>query len=305
MRPSLCPLLFSIFGLFSLPALGQMSGKEIMEEVKKFREETHADFIDIETSPLPIFRADEFEGLPYFEIDTAYYVAAKFVRSSEGKPFRMKTTTDRIAEYNVFGTAHFSINGVALNLTLYESIAKEGEDKHLFLPFTDKTNVDETYGGGRYVEVDYPVGDTLFIDFNRAYNPYCAYSDRYSCPLVPSSNRLSVPIKAGVKYEKHPESWSKVDEQPTYPGGAEKLFNTLYGNLELPEVKEKLDGIVYLGLLIDKEGKVSERKVLQGFHEACDEAALKASESLDAFIPAKKDGKPVRFQVVIPVRIKV
>jgi uncharacterized protein (DUF1684 family) len=70
---------------------------------------------------------------------------------------------------------------------------------YLFLPFADLTNGEETYGGGRYLDLTIPTGNTILLDFNKAYNPYCAYNPKYSCPLVPKQNRLDIPIIAGVK----------------------------------------------------------------------------------------------------------
>ncbi len=83
-------------------------------------------------------------------------------------------------------------------------LEEEGYDDYLFLPFLDETNGDESYGGGRYVEARIPAGDTLIINFNEAYNPYCAYNERYSCPIVPRANYINTRIKAGVKaFDKH------------------------------------------------------------------------------------------------------
>ena len=78
----------------------------------------------------------------------------------------------------------------------------EYED-YLFLPFTDKTNGDSSYGGGRYLDLKLPEGDSIIIDFNQAYNPYCAYNDKYSCPVPPKSNNLDIEVLAGVKTFKH------------------------------------------------------------------------------------------------------
>lgn len=300
-------IFFIILLLMTGSIWAQLKSSEIIDVTMKHRKETDEEFRNAEESPLPIFRADEFIGLPYFEIDTNYYVQARFVKSEGGRPFKMKTSTDRIAEYNVFGLAYFVINGDSVNLTLYESITKEEGDGHLFLPFLDETNGNETYSAGRYVGVDYPKGDTLFINFNKAYNPYCAYSNRYSCPLVPRENRLPVSINAGVKYEKHAENWGELDKQPAYPGGPQKLYANLFGQLTYPrEAKQKkLEGTVYIGLLIDQKGVIVKREILQGFDEQCNEAALKATNALGTFQPAMKDGKPVRERIVLPVGFKL
>ncbi len=107
----------------------------------------------------------------------------------------MQTSTGDEALFFRFGRIHFLVNGTQQTLTLYEAPG-HGE---LFLPFGDATNGRETYGGGRYLEV-YPVENGKYqVDFNLAYNPYCAYSDAWSCPIPPAENRLSVKIEAGEK----------------------------------------------------------------------------------------------------------
>ena len=81
---------------------------------------------------------------------------------------------------------------------------KDGFDNYLFLPFLDDTNGEESYGGGRYIDLRIPKNDELVIDFNKAYNPYCAYNEKYSCPIVPRENYLALKVEAGVKvFKKH------------------------------------------------------------------------------------------------------
>ena len=104
--------------------------------------------------------------------------------------------------YIKFGEAHFKIDGKALVLNIYQNIElskkKEYVD-YLFLPFSDLTCGKESYIGGRYIDLKIPTSDTILIDFNTAYNPYCAYNHKYSCPIVPLENDLPVAINAGVK----------------------------------------------------------------------------------------------------------
>ena len=114
----------------------------------------------------------------------------------------MPTTTERESEETVYGIAYFQLNGVAHQLEVYQNkqlMLEEGFEDYLFLPFTDQTNGQETYAGGRYIDLRIPEGDSLTIDFNKAYNPYCAYNKKYSCPLVPSVNSLDTKVLAGVK----------------------------------------------------------------------------------------------------------
>ncbi|MBU1369169.1 MAG: DUF1684 domain-containing protein, partial [Bacteroidetes bacterium] len=116
--------------------------------------------------------------------------------------FRMATTTDRMPEYRKYGTLQFSKADTLLTLTAYQNLdmlKKNSTYKGLFIPFKDKTNGKLTYGGGRYLDVDIPENQTLTIDFNRAYNPYCAYDSKWSCPIPPYENHLQVSILAGEK----------------------------------------------------------------------------------------------------------
>ena len=116
--------------------------------------------------------------------------------------FEMKTTTNRVAKERVFGILSFTINGQLLKLNVYQSepeIDSDADSDYLFLPFLDATNGETSYGGGRYIDLTIPTTDELIIDFNKAYNPYCAYNEKYSCPIVPRENYLALEIRAGVK----------------------------------------------------------------------------------------------------------
>ena len=119
----------------------------------------------------------------------------------------MKTTTSRLPVYVKYGEITFTLKGKPHKLNVYQNqdlVKKEGYENYLFLPFLDDTNGDTTYGGGRYIDTRQPEGNTMIVDFNTAYNPYCAYNERYSCPIVPRENYLETKIKAGVKaFEKY------------------------------------------------------------------------------------------------------
>lgn len=172
--------------------------------VASFRAEKEAVFKDPEKSPLTEKDRKTFDGLPYYPANEKYRVGADFKRV-RGSVIEMPTTTDRIAKYRPYGELHFEVNGQSGTLTVYESVSmglqKEPEDETLFLPFTDETNGLETYGGGRYIDFAKQEGDQWVLDFNLAYNPYCAYNGKYSCPIPPRNNRLEMSIEAGVKYD--------------------------------------------------------------------------------------------------------
>lgn len=178
------------------------SKSSLVEDILKFQKETNESFKDPETSPLPDRYRKDFEGLDFFEPDTTYVVKAKFVLTPDAVPFLLPTTTDRKSREVVYGIAYFTLNGSEHQLEVYQSLDlmdDEGYEDYLFLPFLDETNGAETYGGGRYIDLSIPEGDTLVIDFNKAYNPYCVYNKKYSCPLVPRQNYLRTMVRAGVK----------------------------------------------------------------------------------------------------------
>ncbi|WP_034044250.1 DUF1684 domain-containing protein [Wocania ichthyoenteri] len=173
----------------------------------EFQKELNAEYKDATTSPLKDEDRTIFQGLDFFKFDSTYVVTASFKRTPNEKVFKMKTTTDRKPEYVKYGELNFNLKGKDYTLNIYQNlglIEKDGYEDYLFLPFLDETNGLESYGGGRYIDAKIPKGDTMIIDFNKAYNPYCAYNDKYSCPIVPRKNYLKTGIEAGVKaFEKH------------------------------------------------------------------------------------------------------
>lgn len=147
--------------------------------------------------------AAHFKGICYFEIDTNFIVNATFKRE-KGKKFQMPMSKERIVYYRKYGTLTFVKNDTTCVLTVYENLSLKGIKEYknyLFLPFKDKTSGYTTYGGGRYLDVYKSKESSWKLDFNASYHPYCAYSTRYSCPLVPSENKISVEIRAGECYE--------------------------------------------------------------------------------------------------------
>lgn len=168
----------------------------------EFQKEINADYKDATKSPLKDKDRKAFEGLDFFMFDSAYVVKANFKRTLNEVSFKMKTTTDRLPTYVKYGELTFILKGKSFKLNVYQNqdlIKKEGYEDYLFLPFLDETNGLESYGGGRYIDSRIPEGDIMVIDFNKAYNPYCAYNERYSCPIVPRENYLKTRVEAGVK----------------------------------------------------------------------------------------------------------
>lgn len=197
MHPKALLLVF----LIGFPIL--TSAQSYKKSIREFQEDLNKSFTDPEKSPLSKEKMEEFKGLPFFPIDEKYSVTAKLERLPPSNPLRMRTSDDRLRAYDRFAKATFILEGKEYTLILYQNtIAKKKEEyqNDLFLPFTDETNGNESYGGGRYISLKIPEGDTIIIDFNKAYNPSCAYSDGYSCPIPPKENDLPVAILAGVKY---------------------------------------------------------------------------------------------------------
>ncbi len=152
----------------------------------------------------PLDSADKivFHGIRYYEIDSNYRVQFIFKKKKRGKQFLMKTTTDRLPAYKVYGTIEFMVDGTMQMLTIYQNLElrkRKGYEDYLFCPFKDLTNGVESYGGGRYLDFRIADLEKGIIDFNLSYNPYCAYNHRYSCPIPPKDNHLKIAIKAGVK----------------------------------------------------------------------------------------------------------
>lgn len=168
----------------------------------EFQIQMNSDFKDATKSPLKEKDRKEFKGLEFYKFDSTYVVTAKLIRTPDEKPFKMKTTTDRMPDYIKYGIVEFQIKGRTHKLNIYQNLdllEEVGYEDYLFLPFLDNTNGEGSYAGGRYVESSIPDSDTLIIDFNTAYNPYCAYNDKYSCPIVPRENYVDENIMAGVK----------------------------------------------------------------------------------------------------------
>jgi len=170
--------------------------------VEKFQKELNTEYADAKTSPLMAEDLAVFKALDFYPISEKFFVTAKFIRTENDKPFEMKTSTDRKPLYVKYGEAHFMIDGKLFQLNIYRNIElskKEEYKDYLFLPFSDLTSGNESYIGGKYIDMKTPKGETIVIDFNTSYNPYCAYNHKYSCPKVPLENDLNIEIKAGVK----------------------------------------------------------------------------------------------------------
>jgi len=178
-----------------------------VKDIITHQEQQNLEFKTKGKSPLTEADRKTFKALDFFEIDLSYRVEASFKRTEDENSFKMKTSTERLPEYVKYGELHFKLKDKKYQLNVYQNIGlvKNPEYKdYLFIPFTDETNGETSYGGGRYLDFSIPTNQKVVIDFNKAYNPYCSYSARYSCPIPPKENHLEVAINAGVKaYNKH------------------------------------------------------------------------------------------------------
>ena len=187
-------LLFSLFLLLNCD-----NRKRFNTDLTPFQREINDFFKDASVSPLKKRDLKNFRGLDFFTYDSTYLVTAKLTKTPKEKPFMMLTTTDMMVEYIKYGTVSFELLNNQYSLDIYKNLEDPNERDNLFLPFLDDTNGNESYGGGRYINLDIPQGDNLIIDFNSAFNPYCVYDEKYSCPIVPRENYIPLEIKAGVK----------------------------------------------------------------------------------------------------------
>lgn len=196
-----------ILVLFLTTLLSCAQKKELThtEEIEQFQYELNVHYADKKSSPLKGEDFKNFKKLPFFPIDKSYKVMAHFERTPNEPIFEMPTSGPRKPLYTQYGIARFSINGKDLSLRIYQNqklMLDPEYANHLFIPFNDLTNGNTTYDSGRFLDLEIPEGDTIIVDFNKAYNPYCAYSDGYSCPIPPKENNLDIEINAGVKYSK-------------------------------------------------------------------------------------------------------
>jgi uncharacterized protein (DUF1684 family) len=172
-----------------------------MSELSDFRHAKNQFFKTNRQSPLTAEQKPDFEGLSYFPENSDLNLEVEVEELPEKGSIQMETTTGGEQTYQRYGRFKFEVDGQEATLTIY------ADGNGYFLPFVDALAGKETYPAGRYLEPE-PLGNNRFaVDFNMAYNPYCAYNAMWTCPLTPFENRLKVPIRAG---EKIPEGdWAK------------------------------------------------------------------------------------------------
>ena len=191
-------IILSLCLIIPLKSNGQ---QDHAKEIKKFWKRHQTGLLQKFDGPL---KPKDIKALEYYPVESKWLVKANLVRSSDPQTIEIPTSANKVKTYKTFGILYFSMNGTDVNIPVYQ-ITGFGANKllndHLFLPFTDLTNGEGTYGGGRYIDLTTTMieNDYLLIDFNKAYNPYCAYADGWNCPIPPKSNFIPLEVKAGEK----------------------------------------------------------------------------------------------------------
>jgi uncharacterized protein len=166
------------------------------QKVIRYRDSIDAVFYSGSNGVLPKDAISTDGKLNYFSPNESYRVQAQFEPIIDGEVFLMKTNTDRLPEYRKYGKLSFTIQNQNLVLTLYQNVE---QPEYLFCPFKDKTNGKQSYGAGRFLDFEEKDLENMVLDFNYAYNPYCAYNSNFSCPIPPLENHLEIALMAGEK----------------------------------------------------------------------------------------------------------
>jgi hypothetical protein len=169
--------------------------------VQAFRADKDAYFKTSAGSPVPPEERDAFEGLPYYPVNVDLVFEGLTLEpygGDEPTSFQIPTSDNRLKPARRSGTFSFEVDGTPVRLTGYE-IGGAPSDGRVFLPFLDATSGTETYGAGRYLDLEPDEDGTYAIDFNLAYHPSCVYAAKFSCPITPAENRLPVRIEAGER----------------------------------------------------------------------------------------------------------
>jgi len=173
---------------------------DYVERLRENRAEKDRVFAEERGSPIPPDDRDDFDGLAYFDPNPDYRVEATVTVHDDPDPVDMETSDDRTVRYLRVVTFEFDLDDDTDTLHGYR---QEGADDGIFVPFRDKTTGQQTYRGGRYMELDpereLADSDRVTLDFNLAYTPFCAFSDAFSCPLPPEENWLGTTVPAGER----------------------------------------------------------------------------------------------------------
>jgi uncharacterized protein (DUF1684 family) len=189
------------FSFFSIVIFAQSHIENFEADIWKHRKAYKEEFIDHRGSPLT---AADTGFIDFYKPEHSWQLIGKVTLTPNEKEFELPTYSGKTRTYRKYATLDLDHKGTHFNLSLYQNLTLQKDTAYrdyLFLPFTDLTNGETSYEGGRYL--DFSIGDihneTLHVDFNKCYNPYCAYSAGYNCPVPPADNRLQIEVPAGEK----------------------------------------------------------------------------------------------------------
>ncbi|WP_210466654.1 DUF1684 domain-containing protein [Rufibacter roseolus] len=308
----------SLLAFLLLPLLSiaqQVPVTDYRAEIARHRAHEDSVFKFDEHSPLKAEAKTIFKGLEYFPVNEVYRVKAKFVRNTQETVFIMPTTGTRTPEYMKYGELHFKLQGQPLKLSVYQNQELKKQPKYmayLFIPFTDATTGQETYATGRYLDFTIPMGaDSVWLDFNKAYNPYCAYGDGYSCPIPPKENKLPVRIEAGVKnYEKERNKEKGVNEVPVevipeFPGGDKAMFAFISQEFRVPNSVRRagLTGTEVIAVIINEDGSIGNIESVKSLHPDLFAEASRVVSKMPKWKPGRHNDEAVTVKYTIPFRI--
>lgn len=190
------------FIFFSLSIFAQTDTASVRKDIQSFQETLKEEYTNPYLTPLKAAQRKSFKGIQFFPENLALVLPAHFTKTNSNKVYIMETSSHKQKKYHLFGKVSFQIADSTYSLDVYQSLdlkEKKGFENYLFIPFRDATNGIETYGGGRYIDLLIPEKEDIILDFNLAYQPYCAYTEGYNCPIPPPENTLPIAIRAGVR----------------------------------------------------------------------------------------------------------
>ncbi|HWB28048.1 MAG TPA: DUF1684 domain-containing protein [Chitinophagaceae bacterium] len=196
-------LLLYVTCIFLFGCHNSARDKALLEDTRQFQQGIINEYADSASSPLPPAERKDFMGIHFYPVNLDYVVTARFTRTAEAPSFKMAMSGKDVQDYVKYGDVQFTLFGKEYKLAVYQSLRLAASDQYknyLAILFKDATSGHETYGGGRYIDLQIPGGDTVMINFNKAYQPYCAYTEGYSCPIPPAENYLPIKIEAGVRF---------------------------------------------------------------------------------------------------------
>ncbi len=184
-----------------LALLGAVTAEaSCLDSLPAHRAQTESEYLKSDDSPFDKEMRERFAGFSYFAGDAAYCVDASFERTAGEKQFDMAAFNGKTIPFRKYGVFRFQLGGAMRSLVAYQRMDVPAAERNwVLVPFQDGTNGKETYGGGRYLEIKFPIRSRTVLDFNHAFNPLCAYDAKFRCPIPPPQNRLAIAVTAGEK----------------------------------------------------------------------------------------------------------